>query len=158
MAKIIIENTREQFTKIKLYAFIDRVRVGFIEQNSLLEIDDVAPGDYLLHVGFKTRKPQGIGVPFHLAEAETKTIQVSFTDWAWLAASWHGFFGGIGLLALVYVVFDFLLGFVGYEIKGGQIYYYFAAITLPLGAVIYPLVELWHRRRPRNFVKIEVLA
>jgi len=154
MSKIIIENIREKAGKVRLHAFIDNVRVGPVDQDTSLEIDDVAPGDYLLHVGLNAKKPRGTGVPFRLADGETKRIQVNLTDWALLAAKWHEWLMIVGLVALLYVVIDFLLGFVGYQLVKGKYYFYTAATILPVASVIYPLVELWHKKTPRNFVKI----
>jgi len=156
MARIIIDNIREQSLKVKLYAFVDGMKVGPVNQYTSLEFD-LDPGDHLLHVGFSARRPGGVGVPFSVTETETKTIQVNLTDWALLAARWHVFMRDIGLLALAYVVFDFLLGFIGYELKHRDAYFTLAAILFPLGAVVYPLVALWHRIKPKNFIKIEVL-
>jgi len=158
MTRIVIEH---KGPGSKLYAFVDGRVVGPVGARHFLEFD-VASGDHLLNVGFGDKRPTGVAVPFHAAEGETKQIKTKLTERALLAARWHVFFGIAGLMMFAFLSLDFLLGLFGYELVLGRgssadDWRFLAYILVPMGAVIYPAVEIIHRKYPKNFVKIEVL-
>jgi len=160
MTKIIIDHSSKG-SGTKLYAFIDGVMVGPVGPQHLLEVD-ITSGDHLLNIGFSAKKPTGVAVPFHVSQGATKQVKTKLTERALLAARWHVFFGIAGLLMFAFLVVDFLLGFIDYELVIGRgssadDWRFLAYIVVPIGAVIYPVVEMIHRKYPRNFVKIEVL-
>jgi len=102
MAKIIIEHVTKSHFKPKLYAFIDGKKVGHFRFRRSCEVD-VPAGDHLLDVRFRAKAPEGVTVPFHVAEGTTKHIKTIPTKFALRMSRWFAFVATIWVAAQSFV-------------------------------------------------------
>jgi len=144
MTKIIVEHVTKR-PKVKLNVFVDGAKVGQINNHTPLEVD-VNAGDRLLHIGFGSKKIEGVGVPIQLAEGETKKVRTGLTASALFAARWH-FFLLVFAFGMVSLLISNLL-FSGVAL---------ATVFVPIAIPVYFLVKMQRAKNPKNFVEIEVM-
>jgi len=150
MAKIVVEHVTKK-PKVKLNVFVNEKKVGQIRNQKPLEVD-VPAGEHLLHIGFGSRKVEGVGVPFSVAEGGIKKITTGLTLSALLA-------NRMGEILFVFICFvvPLILGII-VAADGTPIPLY--KLMLPglfLGVAVYALLKDRQKKNPKNYVEIEVL-
>jgi len=149
MAKIIVEHAAKN-PGVQLNVFVDEKKIGRIRGQVPLEVD-VPAGDHMFHTSFDSRKAEGVGVPFSVAEGVTKKIRISMTMSAMLSARWHYL-----LVAATAAILAFLVGWMIFSAVR-VIYLILAVVFLIMAIANYFLVNEKRRQNPKNYVEIEVI-